>query len=306
LQEWKLGQTNWGEDEIREAETRADRLASMLRLDKKPVKLRCLDLVAYSIADGGGGDHKRLDFCFLYRYPPSASSTVEPLTLKQVMLLSEARKPTLSQRFRIATMLAESILELHSSKWLHKAVCSSNVLFFSDAQSGHVDFSTPHIAGFEFSRPDTVEDQTLDQFQGLCFDIYCHPDLVRVLEGREASNRPRYQRQYDIYGLGVILLEVGCWMPLKKQIDLTRAKMGRSRHEEIMIMLATLPSRMGNKYRDVVHSCLTWGSDAEKNSTEGGNNRTGNIETFNEGWKNQVEEFGYKIVHVLRECHCQM
>lgn len=45
------------------------------------------------------------------------------------------------------------------------------------------------------------------------FDIYQHPDR---LQGESA---PRYISTYDVYSLGVVLLEVGLWKPLEDVAD---------------------------------------------------------------------------------------
>ncbi|KAL6409932.1 putative Ankyrin repeat and kinase domain containing 1 [Ilyonectria robusta] len=299
LQEWKLGQPNWGQDEISTVVSRADRLASMLCLENKPSRLRCLDLVAYAISDGGEGERTRIEFCFLYRPPPFANSASDPLTLQAALMLSERRRPTLPQRFNMATMLAESVLEFHVSQWLHKAVCSSNVLFFSNNQTDQPDFSAPFMAGFEFSRPDTVKDMTLETCSSVDFDVYCHPELIRVLTEEGASGRPRHQRQYDIYGLGVVLLEIGCWLPLKPILESRKAR-GRTRHEELLLVCTTLlPSRMGTKYKDAVYACLTWPPDDEK--TGSATAVSGDAGSCR---RSQIEEFAYTVANVLSECHC--
>ncbi|KAH7006944.1 hypothetical protein EDB80DRAFT_880465 [Ilyonectria destructans] len=299
LQEWKLGQTNWREDEKSTARDRVDQLASILCLENKPGRLRSLDLVAYAISDGGEGERKRLDFCFMYHLPPLTNRNSEPLTLQAALVRPEGKRPTLPQRFNIAVMLAESVIEFHLCNWLHKAVCSSNVLFFTNGQTDQVDFSAPFVAGFEFSRPDTVRDQTLDAFSSLNFDVYCHPDLMQVLTGEGTSGRPRYQRQYDIYGLGVILLEIGCWMTVES-ILLRRNATDRTRHERLLqVCTRMLPSRMGSKYKDAVYACLTWSADGEK--TESGSALREDAASRR---KSQIEDFACKVINMLSECHC--
>jgi hypothetical protein len=301
LQEWKLGQTNWREDEINTACDRVDQLASMLCLKNKPSRLRSLDLVAYAISDGGEGERKRLDFCFMYRLPPLTSGNSEPVTLQAALVRPEGKRPTLPQRFNIAVMLAESVLQFHLGDWLHKAICSSNIIFFTNRQTDQLDFSAPFVAGFEFSRPDTVRDQTLDAFRSLNFDVYCHPDLMQVLTGEGTSGRPRYQRQYDIYGLGVVLLEIGCWMTVESILSKRNAS-NLTRHERLLqVCTRMLPSRMGSKYKDAVYACLTWSPDSEK--TESGSALRHDYIIRR---KSQIEEFACKVTNMLSECHCVM
>ncbi|KAL8334493.1 hypothetical protein RB598_008985 [Gaeumannomyces tritici] len=304
LQEWKLGQPNWGDLERTTATARADQLASILRLETKPSRLRCLDLAAYALRDGPRG---RLDFCFLYRPPRFADgSSSPPTTLHAALSLSERRRPSLAQRFRVAATLSGSVLALHGAGWLHKAVCGANVLFFADAQTERPDFSQPFVAGFEFARPDTVRDLTLEGGPGGgdgsgsgggFFAPYCHPELVASLAGGAAAGggRRRYQRRFDIYGLGVVLLEIGCWMSAAT-ILASRRRGGQdsdsaSAHEHLMRTAAeALPSRVGTRYKQAVCACLIWEADTEGEDGE--------------ARQRQIEEFADRVVGVLGECHC--
>lgn len=208
FQEWKHGQPNWGDLERTTVTERADRLAGMLRLGSKPTKLCCLDLVAYTMTDGPQG---RLNFGFLYRPPHFADGIVPPLTLHTALAtLSERRRPTLAQHFGMAATLTESLLAFHTANWLHTAVCSANMLLFADAHTEAPDFRQPFVAGFELARPDMVCDLTIDGSTGAAwFNVYCHPELVASLTG-DIRGRKRYQRRFNIYGLGVVLLEIGC------------------------------------------------------------------------------------------------
>ncbi|KAL2075126.1 hypothetical protein VTL71DRAFT_68 [Oculimacula yallundae] len=305
LQEWKFGQPDWTANQITEAMNRASKLASMLHLDCKPENLRCLDLVGYTTVDTplGRSDSQRIDFCFLYRIPAFADDFAEPLSLREALnttiLKSESDKPTLSEKFSIATALAKSLLAFHSSNWLHKAMCSSSVIFFRGKEGTRLLYSQPYLSGFEFARPDTARDQTLDAFGGDDFDIFCHPDLVQTIASGQ-SGKPRYQRQYDIYGLGMMLLEIGCWSPMSiyaknKAKDLTN-------HEQFLKTAGrSLPPRVGTQYRDVVMRCLQWRPDAEKDPV--GWSET---DEAREDRQSQVKLFMQSVVNVLEGCHCRI
>lgn len=307
LQEWKLGQLDWDDQQLTEAALRVGKLAATLQLSHKPTNLRCLDLVGYTLVDTvlAGTDSTRLDFCFFYKIPSFASTTLEPLslraTLDPLIIRKDRDRPTLTEKFGIALALAKSLLAFHSANWLHKAMCSSNVIFFRDKNSNRLLYSEPYVAGFEFSRPDSVRDQTLDAFGGQDFDVFCHPDLVQTIDGGR-SGKPRYQRQYDIYGLGIMLLEIGCWRPMVEYVRKLGTGEGKDvKGYAIKICGETIPSRMGARYRDIVAKCLEWEPDREK---VGGVGR----EETEEGRKEraeQVREFMYDVVNVLEECHCR-
>lgn len=282
--------------------SRASKLTSMLRLEHKPTNRRCLDLVEYTTVDTplGGSNSTRLDFCFLYRLPDFANDIGEPLSLRAALdpkiLISERDKPTLAEKFSRAVILAKSLLAFHSSNWLHKAMCSSSVLFFKEKNGSRLLYSEPFLSGFEFARPDTARDQTLDAFGGDDFDIFCHPDLVQTIETGNLGN-PRYQRQYGIYGLGMMLLEIGCWTPM-----ITYAKKkpkNLSNHEQfIKSCNQSLPPRMGTQYRDVTLRCLQWRPDAEKDEVGGSE-----TDIAREDRQGQVKEFMQNVVNVLEGCH---
>lgn len=306
LQEWKLGQPNWGDNERSTATTRADRLASMLCLENKPPKLRCLDLAAYTITDG---PQNRLDFCFLYQPPSFANGVLPPLTLHTALTtLSERRRPTLAQRFGMAATLAESLLAFHTANWLHKAVCSANVLFFADEQTELPDFRQPFVAGFEFARPDTVRDLTLEgPASAGGFDLYCHPELVASLAG-SGRGRRRYQRRFDIYGLGVVLLEIGCWMTVATILRSRQGMEGTTHDHLLQTANMSLPSRVGTRYKQAVCACLNWEED--ENEDQPGTQPEDRLEAAPEQSlqrrQAQMEKFANAVAAVLRDCHCTL
>lgn len=182
-------------------------------------------------------------------------------------MISEPRRPTLAQRFGMAAALSESLLAFHTANWLHKAVWSPNIFFFSDKDTEMLDFRQPFVAGFEFARPDTVRDLTIDpsvrgrrgRIRGVL--PYCHPELVMSLAGDGDRGRRRYQRRFDIYGLGVVLLEIGCWTTAATILKANQG-MECSSHDHLYEMATTaLPSRAGTKYKQAVLACLDWEED---------------------------------------------
>lgn len=300
LQEWKHGQVNWGDLERTTATDRADRLASVLWLEHKPPKLRCLDLVGYTMTDGPRG---RLDFGYFYHPPPFADGTTLPLTLhKCLATLPERRRPTLAQRFGMAAALAESMLAFHTANWLHKAVWSPNILFFSDKDTEMLDFRQPFVAGFEFARPDTVRDLTIDPSAGGAdgFETYCHPELVMSLTGDGDRGRRRYQRRFDIYGLGVVLLEIGCWMTATTILKASQGMEGSSHDHLYETAKMSLPSRAGTKYKQAVLACLDWEED--ENEAEDGLG----ADELRAQRQRQIEKFANTVVAALRDCHCSL
>ncbi|KAF2182883.1 hypothetical protein K469DRAFT_690600 [Zopfia rhizophila CBS 207.26] len=63
------------------------------------------------------------------------------------------------------------------------------------------------VGGFGISRPDDPEGQSPKlETEEINLDLYRHPNLHD-----SSPFLPRFNRQYDIYGLGVALFEIGVW-----------------------------------------------------------------------------------------------
>ncbi|KAI9759777.1 MAG: hypothetical protein M4579_002076 [Chaenotheca gracillima] len=197
--------------------------------------------------------HKRLGYVFEY---PHTGSDV-PCALQEVIATAattqekDKKFAPLGDRFRLAQALASSVLLLHSAKWLHKNLNSENVLFFrskKQASSNAVSVLEPYLVGFEFSRPDLLNEPSLERpvaKQGIKdeIDIYRHPEWING-----------FNRLSDIYSLGVLLFEIGLWRPIERYRDkteeLTRTKL-------IHNVPLLLPGSMGEVYSAVVLRCLT-------------------------------------------------
>jgi hypothetical protein len=242
----------------------------------------------------------------MYKLPTFANESSEPVTLLDALDLPDKLRPTLAERYMVAVTIAQSILEFHVHDWLHKAIWSNNILFFRDKRGNQLAFSEPFIAGFEFARRDTPKDETIEDIPidkltkgggwGSDFGAYRHPDFRTE---NEASARPRYQRQYDIYGLGMTLLEIGCWRPmvvyLKKKPD------NRTNDQWFLkVCREHLPSQMGTKYRDIVSKCLEWPPDVEKSLSGPADTDEGK-----RARSEQIEEFMISVVNALQGCHCR-
>lgn len=93
---------------------------------------------------------------------------------------------------------------LHAVDWLHKALRSASITFFSPTKN-EADVTKPFISGFEYARPDEEGLTTTKTPSDQEWAIYCHPDY----QGQEREGN--YRRTYDIYSLGIILLEIAYW-----------------------------------------------------------------------------------------------
>lgn len=200
-------------------------------------------------------------------------------------------------RFNLARKLVYSVVVLHTCGWLHKNLRPENILFFpappaADGKlKGHrKDVGHPVIVGYGLSRPDDVSVayrsnvdpgahnvsrtdrfarespldrvsrrtpkamQDLDRQDQLNRKIYQHPDKV-------ARPDRRYRHSYDVYSLGLLLLEIGLWQSLQ-QFEASRSSDTAEFHQFVLGRLVPdLWGQCGSIYGSVVKDCLTMSTD---------------------------------------------
>jgi hypothetical protein len=180
-------------------------LAQLLNVPKHQ-SFRTLD--CFGIFD----ENKQEQFKFLYRWPGQPDTPRSPKSLWEYM--SSSYKPSLSARLQLARELARSVLLLHSANWMHKALSSDNVVFFP--QSDERSLENPFIVGFDYSRPADLDAPSQKLQKDARIDIYRNP---KCLKGYG------FQKCYDIYSLGLVLLDIAKWRPLRDSfIPLAREK----------------------------------------------------------------------------------
>lgn len=94
--------------------------------------------------------------------------------------------------------------------------------------------------------------------------MYIHPR-------RFLNPESPYIPAYDIYALGLVLLEIGMWAPLNSLLSKGYYTSGRTTvlHKEILEeVLPDLAGNMGATYRDVVRECLKMGFDSGEGEKE--------------------------------------
>ncbi|RMD41996.1 hypothetical protein DV735_g3113, partial [Chaetothyriales sp. CBS 134920] len=249
------------------------KLVSLLGRSSAQQKLYTLQAVGYV------DDPDNHCFWIVFRFPlgPIGLSALnprgnEPLSLHNLFL--SPVKPALEVRYRLAKRLVDTFSRLYGSGWMHKGINSKNIVFpqvYSPVSvQSFASIQTALIQGFNYSRLLT-QAQTIDRgkvLNDLESAIYRHPSY----QGEAASG---YQIHYDIYSLGLVLLEIALWGPL---MDLLAARHRPGRdppvalspdmttfHEieavelkrRVLIRVGSeLAYRVGTKYKDVVHWCL--------------------------------------------------
>ena len=160
--------------------------------------------------------------------------------------------PSLEDRFRLALNLATNILHVHAKGLTHRNINSNNVVFVSGSESRRTEdkpwkegtIRKPYLVSWD----QCAEDTSTHQPETLISSIYRHPEISR-------GQRSAYRPVHDIYSLGLVLLEVGLWVPLNK---LWKTKYRRSDFKSRLqqIYAKKLAGKCGNGYMSAVEHCL--------------------------------------------------
>ncbi|KAI9644676.1 hypothetical protein NHQ30_006700 [Ciborinia camelliae] len=233
---------------------RIDDLARMIHSasDRHP-DLHTIDCLGYT--DDGTSSRYGL----IYRSPTLSPSSS---TLNELIASNDFRTPDLGDRFKLAHTLSVALWSLHSLDWLHKNLCSSNILFFPSAYAKIMgiskerenipDISTPYLLGFDASRPDHMGEMSIASRNPAAADLHRHPSSLH------SSSCPRkpYCKAFDIYSLGLILLEIGLWKTLQMY---HKPHYSAERFRDKIVVQSLVPglgSKVGRRYREVVERCL--------------------------------------------------
>ena len=250
-------------------ERRVKQLATLLSLKHKSSLFNAPSCLGYTRDDKDGNCRHAL--AYKVEIPPD-SRFVGVYTLRDA--LDRRPIPSLAERFAVASALADSLFYLHAVSWLHKGIRSDNVLFVhhkSKAAGLQTHNSSPILSGFDYSRPDLIDEQSFHNTRTPSHDLYCHPDLLRF-------RTKRSRKCHDMYSLGLILIENALWRPIE---DIVGIEVRRSRLLEVAHTVAKLNekgnalrsellARVGELYTEVVNSCMSnvFGDGAAAGSQE--------------------------------------
>ena len=157
--------------------------------------------------------------------------------------------PNLEVRFRLAYDLLMAVLHLRSQNTVHGNINSSNILIFPSLDSsgdGEVrlaqDFRRPYLTSFAQFSGDAPSPEPLVS------SMYRHPDDKKQLDDEAAW-------AYDLYSLGLVLLEIGLWLPISRcwKMKYTNS-MFKRRIESFYV--PRLGPKCGSAYLHMVQLCL--------------------------------------------------
>ena len=164
----------------------------------------------------------------------------------------ESTQPALEDRFRLAYNIVLSVLGYFSNGDSHRYLNTSNILLIGKDSQGRPtpasmltkpDVRSPYL--LQSCQDFTTKVKTDEPFTTT---IYRHPT-------HDVSQSESVVPACDIYSLGLILLEIGFWIPLSK---LWKGKYDRRMFMERLqrVYSPKLASKCGSKYMKVVQKCL--------------------------------------------------
>jgi Prion-inhibition and propagation len=293
LIEWR-GYDLGGEQKPKvDLQARLEALVEMLMGKPRSDSFRVFDCLGYFM------DNTAPRFGLTFRLPSDYSQERDPQPMSLYDVLNDYPKdiPYLGDRFRLAYNLAETVHGLHSTSWLHKSICSRNILLFRKNPHAAlpgiphrpVSLETPYFTGFALSRPDNLATDSSLVVPMQEVAIYRHKD-VQGFGGRAIS---RYRAIYDIYSLGMVLVEIGTWQTISNYCP--RNPAADFAKEILRKVVPRLGVSMGENYMNVVKKCL-----------EGSFERLAGFdqtEYDSMSYRENVRQgLLWEVVNVLREC----
>jgi serine/threonine protein kinase len=270
--EWKPYQQVWDKTLMKQVPSkdyvkRVKALVALLQSSKPPEFCAPQCLGYFDDRDDSENSQHEFRFGLIFQKPDGVTSNVAPVTLHH--LLGTIPKPSLTHRVALAHRVAVGVLYLHAVNWLHKALRSDNVLFFPTANVA--ELTNPYLSGFSYARPDRPEETTTGGDLDSWTELYVHPDYQGF------GTKCTYRKTFDIYSLGIILLEIAHWSKIEQVVDINPgsapfADLKRIRSQLLQPeseSLATVRANCGDRYYEAVKSCIEGG--ATLGIDEGGN-----------------------------------
>jgi hypothetical protein len=248
--EWKALPATAPDREKSLVDQRLNKLAYFLHQeeeDRDTEVLQCVGIVNV------GQLEDQIKVGLVFELPTFTSSGSLPLCLSEILPTDDDSDPSdeldLGDKFRLAQVLSQALYSIHISNWLHKSICSANVVSFARGKrSKNTKFSvsSTFLTGYELARPSGLSEVTMGP-QGHALNLYAHPAY--------RSGNVRYCRLFDIYSLGVILLEIGLWRRVDSDLNVRQSP---NRVKEMLVQACKeeLGPAMGVNYREAVRCCL--------------------------------------------------
>jgi len=228
-------------------------------------------------------DSQTGNYGYVFQFPPEASNPPIFETLAQ-NFAEGVFIPSLNDRIALAITLVETVLQLHTSGWLHKGMRPENILLFSQS-GGPPDIARAVLEGYEYARADNPSDLTESPISQQDANLYRHPALLR-------AERASFVKAHDLYALGCVLLEIGLWYNMETVLlhfvrrektasnppgrvaagktyasKLEMEEVNKSRNRLLMqvgrgSIAEAVEFAVGTVYMEIVRSCLTMDNES--------------------------------------------
>ena len=196
----------------------------------------------------------------------TAAQSLSPISLLKLVQKSskpqtpggEIIVPALEDRFRMALHLVEQLHTFHGAQIAHGNINSSSVIFTTteseSSTSRQKQLRAPLWSAFDLFSKCSVEGVA----RKINLNIYRHPDDHPQSPGRSTG----VDVKFDMYGLALILLEIGLWTPIgglyKAKYSIADFKL---RLEKLWI--PKLASKCGSSYMRAVQACVAAADDLD-------------------------------------------
>ena len=205
----------------------------------------------------------------LGRSPATTTSEQKFLRLWQDLWLGTGEKwttrhkpkPSLRIRFFLSYALALTVLNIHSSGWVHKNLWSHAIIVIPSAtrtQRSGAQHLIPYVAGWGVARPNTAKTTEMKPITEVEQNLYQHPH-------RQQQPSIKATFIHDLYSLGVLLMEIGLWNPVSNlfQRQIQQANISRKWPSIDLLqkdwtdgLKEEVRCEMGDVYAEAVERCL--------------------------------------------------
>ncbi|KAI9699650.1 MAG: hypothetical protein M1836_002684 [Candelina mexicana] len=239
---------------------------------------------------------KSARYAYIFKPP---ISTIPRLVIKSLrdLLTASSLQPSINDRLKVAVAMTETLLQLHTAGWLHKAIRPDNIVFFTNSVDNWTKsdgMAASFLGGYEYARADNPLESTEDPSSQKYPNLYRHPLSL-------GQKRSAFTKDFDRYSLGCVLLELGLWSPLQtillrrvrrsaknnadlpvqqlansalsleddtEYYEMMGAKQSLLQSQECGSIRAELEHRMGRRYAEVAMDCINAATNANAEATE--------------------------------------
>lgn len=226
-------------------------------------------------------------FELFYDIPTLDGANASPRTLRNLLSAKENKLGafhSINNRLRLASQLAQSVLYVHTAKLVHKNIRPETILIMEPPANADKKTKYPYTIGypvlFGFSKVREIEVES--EFIG---DHDWEKNIYRHPQRQGLHPEDKYNILHDVYSLGVCLLEISLWTSFviwdsasgecRDNGDIcsifeksTGGKDSAGQMRKLKPPLAiqkafirkaqqAIPRIIGEKFKDIVVSCLT-------------------------------------------------